>query len=138
MQTAKLKYTHIESQRQQALTHQRRVCRLLGWDELQYNMFMWEQGCRYLEYYIPSDSWGRQMLEQNKLYWNWWKNQWAKRDAEFLSKIQGGDYEAVRLCYNEYHDAKTLASEIYISGVVIGISYKRMIQELFDEVNSKT
>jgi hypothetical protein len=35
----------------------------------------------------------------------------------------------------EYHDAETLAAEIYPSGVVMGVSYKRMIQELFDEVN---
>lgn len=111
------------------------ICRLLGWTELDYNTFMWQTGTEYLDYYLPNDNWGKQMLEQNKTYWNWWKNQWANRDAEFLQNVKG-DRNALALCYMlEYHDAKMLSEEIYPAGVKIGCSYKVMVQNIIDEVN---
>lgn len=111
------------------------ICRLLGWTELDYNTFMWQTGTEYLDYYLPNDCWGKQMLETNKTFWKWWINQWANRDAEFLQNVKG-DRSALKLCYMlEYHDAQMLAEEIYPAGVTMGNSYKAMVQELIDETN---
>lgn len=112
------------------------ICRLLGWTDLEYNTFMWETGVEYLNYYLPNDTWGKQMLEGNKTFWRWWINQFANRDAEFLQNVKG-DRNALQLCYMlEYHDAKILAEEIYPAGVSMGNSYKTMVQNIIDEVNS--
>lgn len=110
------------------------VCALLHWDDLAYGEFQYKTGLAYLKHYIPNDPAGADMLCRSKTYWNWWKINWANRDFEFLSHNYTCKCQTPLLVtiYKEYHDAKTLAAEIYPSGLVLGVSYKRMIQELFD------
>lgn len=124
--------TQIEKIKQQAQSLKQQICQLLSWDELSFAEYQYETGIKYLRYYIPTDKWGQAMLIRDKIFWNWWKNQWVKRDEEFIDDNFSGEYNAMRACYKSYHDAEALAREITPSGIVLGVSYKKMIQELFD------
>lgn len=105
------------------LTNQQRIIKLLGWSEMQYSQFIYEIGLRYLELYIPSDRAGIDALSRSKIFWAWWRNQWAIRDGEFLAD------EDVKntLLYKWYHSPHRLTSEIFPNAVVLSDSYAVMI-----------
>lgn len=129
--------THIAQRKEQALSQQQQVQRLLFWSEEQYAWFQYETGLAYLKFYIRFE-YGRKQLEERKTFWNWWKNHWNNRDAQFLGLqfLQELSVAERIDIYTDMHDARTLAAEIYPNGVVLGDSYKQMIQQLIDETHA--
>lgn len=73
--------TLIEQRKKHALAIQAQIIELLGWSEMHYCEFKYEQGLEYLYEYVKSDAY---KLEGNRIFWNWWKNQWTNRDMELL------------------------------------------------------
>lgn len=130
--------THIETRRKIAAALKARVCELLGWDEQQYADFQYECGLRYLRHSIPADNWGQDWLQRAAIFWNWWKNEWCRRDAEFCEPEEGWHPELLgtenmRRLYHHEHNPIVLASEIYPNRVVLDESYNQMISELIKE-----
>lgn len=128
--------TTLIQQQQTAATLKGSICRRLHIDEGKYAEMQYNAGVEYLRLYIPNDAWGRDELERNKTYWAWWRNQWAQRDERFLAEVRGNVSLQLKCYKNEYHNPARLSNEIYPCGIVMGVSYKRMIQELFDNVNA--
>src|SRR5690242_267896 len=91
----------------------RRIMQALQWSELEYHTAQFEGGLAYLDCYLKNECWGKDQLKQNKTFWAWWRNQWVKRDEQFMRDIKGGDFTAMRAFYETYHDAAILAEEIY-------------------------
>jgi hypothetical protein len=120
---------------------QKKVRTALRWSEEQYADFMYNCGLAYLQFYIGNEP--QEVLShirKSKTFWNWWKLHWQKRDEEFFQKwkeevIDGNCNAGLEWLeiYFEYHDPKTLAAEIYPSGVVLGESYATMIDQLNKE-----
>lgn len=114
------------------------VCRWLGWDDLQYGQFQYEMGVTYLRFYLPYDDWGRDQLERTRLFWSWWRNRWAERDAGFCDTEDGQapvcSKTVLAQIYRGVHDATTLASDIYPGRVIMEETYSQMVGDLIKEV----
>jgi hypothetical protein len=63
---------------------QQRVMKILGWDELTYCNYVYEQGIAFLYSYLDKDGAYARILEEHHIFWNWWKNQWSIRDEDFI------------------------------------------------------
>jgi len=113
------------------------ICELLNWDEMQYGQFQYESGLAYLRHYIIGDGWGQDLLQRTKLFWSWWKAQWAIRDRAFLLE-QEVELSRLRIetrlsLYRHLHNASILASEIYPGRMIMDESYNQMIHTLINE-----
>jgi len=132
--------SQIAQRREQAAKTKAVVMTLLQWTELEYAEFQYESGLAYLRHYIPWDKWGQDMLQRSKLFWNWWKNQWALRDESFCAMDSevptsevGISTANLRRLYYHLHDAAILASDIYPNRTVLEESYNQMIHQLNKE-----
>jgi hypothetical protein len=109
----------------------RRICRLLGLTEEQYAEHQYYTGLNYLRLYIRHDDVVRRELEGHKLFWAWWRNQWAMRDAQFLRQAtclrDDKNYSSLWSVWLNSHDAAMLAAERYASAKLLGKSYAIMI-----------
>lgn len=124
--------TITQQQRQKANELKIKVCKSLQWDELDYNNYQFETGCEYLGHYLQGDADAIAQLERNRLFWAWWRNCWANRDADYIDDWQLTQLHLAnrRLLYAHIHDAEILAKEIYPNGVVLAESYKTHIVEI--------
>jgi hypothetical protein len=117
-------------------TMQQEIQKAIGWNESEYAQFIYDCGLAYLIYYIGDES--EEILSQirkSRIFWNWWKIHWEKRNEGFMVKLNDhSEVEDWLEVYLETHDPKTLASEIYPSGVVLGESYEAMMRKLRKEV----
>jgi len=117
---------------QKAAFLKKRVCQLLGWEELQYAEFMYNSGRNYLLYYTNGDTFFTEQIERSKIFWNWWKNHWVLRDEAFITNenINYLHEQNILLMYIHTHDARVLASEIRPSGLLLKETYAAMMGEL--------
>lgn len=113
--------------------------RILRWTELQYGEFVYEMGLDYMEHYMPKLQ-GREhwidILSRNKIFWSWWRNQWANRDREFVILRQRDDINRIlsladlRELYQFLHSGERLAKDIYPGRYVMDETYSQMVDEL--------
>lgn len=61
-----------------------RICRLLDWNEAQYNDFQFNQGIDYLNEYCSGDGRIANQFAQHPNFWKWYRNHWNNRDIDFL------------------------------------------------------
>ena len=66
------------------LNNEQLVQAVLDWTEQQYCDFKFDAGLAYAKRMTDNDVIGFDFLIKTTFYWNWWKNEWAKRDADFL------------------------------------------------------
>lgn len=133
MQTATITQKTSQAQRVKTAMQiaKERIIKQLQWSEMDYAQYQYEQGILFLQKYIPNDPWGIEMLERNRIYWNWWKNQWHSRDVAFLEcEIQAGSLKQLEAVYMSLHNAAALVDDIFPSRIVIDSSYSQMIEEL--------
>jgi hypothetical protein len=120
--------SYIKERKQQAELLKREICRLLKWDELQYCEFQYRYGCEYLQHFLPGDPVGIDLLLKQRLYWNWWKNQWHNRDHAFLASVAlhlvSLTMEDLTVIYTYHHDVRILVREISPNGIILSSSYK--------------
>lgn len=94
-------------------SQQQQVQNLLHWDELRYCHFKYRQGIQYLRLYTQGDDGMLNWLERNRLFWNWWKIQWALRDSVYAEDAgRLGQLQHRRLLYTSLHNPYTLIHEI--------------------------
>jgi len=78
------KTSHIQTVKMQNLSNEQQVQKLLNWTELQYCQFKFDGGMAYAKRMTYNDAIGFDFLIKTRFFWQFWKNEWAKRDAEFL------------------------------------------------------
>jgi hypothetical protein len=122
---------------------QKNIISLLQWDDGRMGTFMMECANNYLYHYIQFEADSIiDEIKRSEIFWNWWKDEWAKRDEIFNDMHEGIDKKmidkwVVREQYNNMHDPEMLASELHPSGVILGESYARMIGKLNDAAKEK-
>jgi hypothetical protein len=121
-----------------AQNNQERVIAVLGWDHDQYCEYQFEQGITFLRHYIGEKTPYGEVLLQSRIFWNWWKNQWALRDSFFLSRMKLIE----RCCtaemwYTTTNDGINLAGNIHPNRAVLDLSYAEMTQEFIAEEKLK-
>lgn len=132
--------THVQKIRQENQTVKAKVEQLLGWDNHTYCHFQEEMGYRYLAEETNNDPAAKELVYM-KSFWNWWKNQWIKRDIQFLKdvmnvggKLPNSIYKASKIAntYQQYHKVNAMLFEPHKE--VIRESYARFIGKLNKEV----
>jgi hypothetical protein len=78
------KKKHVDWVKLQNLNNEQLIQAVLNWDEMQYCEFKYEAGIAYAKRMTDNDVIGFDVLIQTRFFWQWWKNEWAKRDDEFL------------------------------------------------------
>lgn len=113
-------------------TLQKEVAALLNWDMQQYSQFIEDCGIAYLEKYIPNYPQVVKQITRSKIFWNWWKAAWEKRDQQFVETIDlatDSIIDPVEI-YTELHDPRSLAEAVYLNGQVLQESYAEMIGQI--------
>ena len=131
------KTTQVQHYKQKEQRLKSRLCVLLGWDDLQYGMFQFETGLKFLSIYLNKDDFFINQIVRNKLFWAWWRNHWVLRDEAFLLEneieLNRIHRENILKIYKHTHDPEILTTEIHPSGTMLGITYKAMIGEVIKE-----
>ncbi len=78
------KTKHVDAVKLEILNNQQLVQAVLNWEEQQYCDFQFEAGISYGKRITDGDTMGYDMLIRSRYFWQWWKNEWSKRDADFL------------------------------------------------------
>lgn len=102
---AVLRKTH-EERKKKVESVRTQLQSMLNWDDLQYCEFQMEMGMKYLDRIAGPGEIGVKELSQSKLYWNWWKNHWNRRDQEFLNDLVvtiASGLEEIRQEYMYWH-----------------------------------
>jgi hypothetical protein len=128
MQTLQLK------QKATRLTNSQRIIKMLRWTELEYATFINETGLEYLERYIPNDRQGIHALNRSRIFWNWWKNQWAIRDTNYLEIVDLFSPNNWEPLYHQEHSPAVLTNSIFPSAVVLDESYAIMINDFQNQL----
>ena len=125
---------HIKKQMQAT---RQRVIALLRWDEHQYAAYQEKMGKQYLQSYISKDPQGIDRLIANRIFWNWWKNQWLLRDMAFMdSEIEKVNHSTALSIYLNLNDPDALIQCIYPTGAVLEAGYAEMIGEVIKSERS--
>lgn len=128
----------IDQRRETAANLQEQVIELLRWTEMEYNTFQFESGLAFVESYISRDSPYGQVLLQSRVFWAWWKNQWALRNEIFVRDV---DRISKRWCiedwYKTMNSGKALACHTHPNRRVIDDSYAEMITKFVNDERSK-
>ncbi len=108
--------THIQDARQRQQEVKEKVCAALQWTEEKYAYMQYNCGLYYLVLYLREHVESIRALEGSRLYWNWWKTQWALRDLQWLDVVSmWGEGYSQKLRVNDYynlHDSTRLAHNI--------------------------
>jgi len=132
----KLQTSGTNTRKEQASRLKAAICSALNCTVEQYAQLVYAEGLKYLRYYLPDDKEGQNMINRSRVFWNWWKNHWATRDAEFKSLLERypvNDAEIRLQLYLQYNDGKQLAENLHPQSVVMEESYSEMISELLQE-----
>lgn len=109
--------THVEKIRQENQQIKSQIEALLGWDNATFCQFQFTMGYAYLYEEMVLDAMAMQELVYMKTFWNWWKNQWIKRDIQFLRDVRcmGKNIsktiykkESIAYTYQQYHATQSI------------------------------
>jgi hypothetical protein len=112
------------------------MCEVLKCSEAEYAEVQYQEGLKYLKYYLPGDQHSADTLSRSRIFWNWWKNHWTTRDLRFKAiylETPITNVEIARQLYVQYNNGKTLADSIHPNSAVLDESYAVMIKELIKE-----
>lgn len=125
-----------EARKERAQQLKQAVIALLQWTEMQYAEFQYEQGTKYLHAYLKGDEYCVRIMEDSRIFWNWWKNHWTIRDAEFIhiaNQVTIRRTEIIRQLYRQYNKGTMLATSIHPNAVVLNESYAGMTTNMISE-----
>ena len=128
------------------------VCELLGWEETDYQHYLFETGMRYIECYTDYDKDVIDILKSDRRYWAWWRLHWHKRDTFFLNlyhdwhisgahidkwdtKAMCKDRSGRQYLYATLHSATDLAKGENADAQVLEVSYIMELMPQFGIVN---
>ena len=115
------------------------LIRLMEVSELDYHNNLMDIAYEYLDNQVGKDIFGKDVLLRSKFFWDWWKNQWNRRNGILIHRLDLDEVchilqpKIVRLLRKEYqniHSVKTL--NIYPSRIVIEASYAVMVGNVID------
>lgn len=89
--------THIDRMRGQYNYNRKQVLFLTGMTEAQYAQLMFDTGVEWLCQYTGDDEEMLRMVLSQPVVWQWWKNEWNRRDDEFLPAL----FRKYEQCKNE-------------------------------------
>lgn len=122
---------------EKAASDKAEVCKLLNWTEMEYAEFQYSCGKQYLQYYVASDPAGIDELISSKIYWNWWKLMWSRRDFAYLhenlNQLSLLYVENRVKLYKHLHDPFILSQATTPPGFVLEESYSKMIDNVIKE-----
>ena len=121
---------HTKNRKLQADQLKERVCYLLNWTPDEYAEYQYKQGCLYLQMYLSKYPAIIDELLQNRIFWAWWRNQWANRDDAFIHDEQHLHVPNRRLLYRHTHDPEMLILDMYPQTSAFAKSYSKMIGEV--------
>lgn len=127
------KKSHYGTIKLQILNNEQMVQAVLDWDHQQYCDFKFDAGMAYAKRMTDNDAVGFEFLIKTTFYWNWWKNEWAKRDADFLQYYSGTANKG--LLHDQYlfqHNIQRLKSDELMERKA-----SSMVGYCFDEFNRK-
>lgn len=103
---------HYATIKLQILNNEQLVQAVLDWSEEQYCWFKYKAGLDYAKRMTDNDTVGYDFLIKTTFYWNWWKNEWAKRDADFLQYYSGTADKSILLDqYQFQHNIQRLKTD---------------------------
>jgi len=128
------KRKHYSTIKLQILNNEQMVQAVLNWTEQQYCEFKFDAGLAYAKRMTDNDAMGFDFLIKTTFYWNWWKNEWAARDADFLQYYSGTSNKA--LLHDQYlfqHNIQRLKSDDLMERKACS-----MVGYCFDEFHKKS
>lgn len=146
MQTTKQTHANVRHEQKEALRAS--ICEILQWRELELNAFLFEQGIKYLETWMPeihAEGDAPEKGKENKqfwisafsrttTFWQWWKNHWINRDEAFLDGLNFNlSRETLRRIYREVHNGEVLGQDITPHGSILERTYGEMIDLMTKE-----
>lgn len=67
---------------------EKEICQRLGYTHEDIANMMYENGVAFLtEYFKAIPEMGR-MMERDRMFWNWWKNEWHIRNVVFINDAE--------------------------------------------------
>lgn len=113
--------TYAEAYAVAAEQQKHSICQLLKWNTMQYAEYQYAIGLQYLYWYLPCDDNARFQLERSKLFWNWFKSQWAAHDTAFIDcdQIERHGHDLLLSMYAALHCPRTLAKEVKPNSTVL-------------------
>ena len=123
------KLNQIEAIKAEYQSNELLVQAALGITEMDYRNLVFETGCQYAEVMTDHDVWGSQILQSSKFFWQWWRNEWAKRDRSFLQNYKPfAKKHLLRQVYNNLHNP-----EIFKQDEINQRMYASLIGNVFAE-----
>ena len=85
--------TTYQRQLEEALDRQQLLIRMMGLRDDDMHQLILDSGLAYLSEQCRHDQPGIDALKYESIYWNWWKQNWHQRDAEFMALhgLQNGE-----------------------------------------------
>ncbi len=112
--------THIQFSRECMSATQQEICNRLGYTPEDIANHIYQNGLSYLAEYFKTLPVMAHMMEGQKIFWNWWKNEWHLRNLVYLNdaEIIHCSLAWQRLAYEAYNDASALTTRIAPARVV--------------------
>lgn len=64
------------------------IAERLGYKYHSISRMQYETGEAFLDAYLKDDTVMCEMMKRDKLYWNWWRNEWHERHTAFLDDLE--------------------------------------------------
>lgn len=110
MKTTPEDLTEYAKQRALIASTQQEICERLRFTRDDLSQMMYEQGIIYLEEFHKDAPLMARLMEQDKVFWNWWKNGWHYRNEMFLRDLElcAVCLPLQRIAYTGYNNGKEL------------------------------
>lgn len=111
---------------------EQRILQLLKWTEDEYNDLVLETGIAYLKGMAPEYPQVVKQIASSRIFWNWWREHWQKRDEQFLEECETWhtSLDKYRLVYRNHNDAAMLLSNVYLNSNVLHESYAALFEKI--------
>ena len=122
-----------------------KICQLINITDQEYFWFITDTGILYLRDILKLDKFSIEQMTSNKIFWNWWKQQWINRDEQFIKKyplMRSGkrilraqaDRDRIRNFYlRDYHKIEHLPCYL----IQLEDAYDKMIQQIIQEIHEQ-
>lgn len=96
------------------------IIALLGWDEEQYLSFKMRCGRNFLQQYMPNYPELIDEVNESRLFWAWWINQWLIRDEALLMQCGfAADKIENRVVYYKWlHSPQNLLNVLVVDSII--------------------
>ncbi|AYD48231.1 hypothetical protein [Arachidicoccus soli] len=109
---AEKKQTYIAQRKAEIAVIQAEICALLGWNEMRYGQFIYDNGLDFINRYYKLEEL-IQCVERSRAFWNWWKVIWWNADESMLTFVfpDGFNQQRVYELYCHLHNIDPLLRE---------------------------